>query len=86
MPGMPKRGRRKGAKGSTRRIQCDNCGAWIPEDKAIVVRRLYAPVEPQLARELERRGAIILRYPTVKRLCISCAVHYGYARRGRRSR
>jgi len=28
------RGRRKGGKGSSDRIQCTNCGATVPKDKA----------------------------------------------------
>lgn len=78
---MPKkrenRGRRKGDKGSVRRIQCDNCGKLVPEDKAVCVTRMYSPVDPQLARELEKRGAIIMRYPVTKCYCINCAIHYG---------
>jgi small subunit ribosomal protein S26e len=78
---MPKkrqnRGRHKGAKGRTRLIQCDNCGRLVPEDKAICVTRMYSPVDPQLARELEKKGAIITRYPVTKCYCINCAIHYG---------
>ena len=50
---MPKkrknRGRSKGDKGKSRLVQCDCCGRWVPEDKAIVVTRMYSPVDPQLA-------------------------------------
>ena len=64
---MPKkresRGRRKGDKGKSKMIQCDNCGRLVPEDKAICVTRNYSPVDPQLAAELEKKGAIIPRYP-----------------------
>lgn len=78
---MPKkrssRGRHKGAKGYVERIQCDNCGQLVPEDKAIKVTRMYSPVDPQLARELEKKGAIIMRYPVVKHYCISCAIFLG---------
>jgi len=78
---MPKkresRGRRKGDKGKARVIQCDNCGRLVPEDKAICVTRTYSPVDPQLAAELEKKGAIIPRYPVTKCYCISCAIHYG---------
>ncbi len=78
---MPKkrqnRGRHKGAKGSVSRVQCDNCGRWIPEDKAIKVTKMYSPVDPQLARELEKKGAIIMKYPVTKYYCVSCAIHYG---------
>ncbi len=78
---MPKkrenRGRRKGDKGSVSRIQCDNCGRMVPADKAICVTRMYSPVDPHLTRELERKGAIIMRYPVTKCYCINCAIHYG---------
>ncbi|MCE4600271.1 MAG: 30S ribosomal protein S26e [Desulfurococcales archaeon] len=78
---MPKkresRGRRKGAKGKTGTVQCDNCGRIVPADKAICVTRMYSPVDPQLARELEKKGAIIMRYPVTKCYCVSCAIHYG---------
>lgn len=78
---MPKkrenRGRRKGAKGYVSRTQCDNCGALVPEDKIICVTRTYSPVDPQLAAELEKRGAIIMKYPVTKCYCINCAIFYG---------
>ena len=71
------RGRHKGSKGHVEYIHCDNCGRLIPKDKAICVTKWYSPVDPQLARELERKGAIIMRYPVTKCYCVSCAVHYG---------
>ena len=78
---MPKkrksRGRSKGAKGKSALIQCDSCGAWVPEDKAITITRMYSPVDPQLAKELEKRGAIIARYPVTKHYCVSCAISLG---------
>lgn len=78
---MPKkrqnRGRHKGSKGRTRLVQCDNCGRLVPRDKAICITKMYTPIDPQLARELEKKGAIIMRYPVEKCYCISCAVHYG---------
>ena len=81
---MPKkrqnRGRHKGAKGHVGVVQCDNCGRIVPRDKAICIRTYYSPVDPQLARELEKKGAIIMRYPVEKCYCISCAIHYGLVR------
>jgi len=81
---MPKkrqsRGRHKGDKGKIRLIQCDNCGKLVPEDKAICVTRMYSPVDPQLARELEKKGAVVMRYPVTKCYCINCAIHYGLIR------
>ncbi|ADI32683.1 30S ribosomal protein S26e [Staphylothermus hellenicus] len=78
---MPKkresRGRHKGAKGKVGYVQCDNCGRIVPRDKAICITKWYSPVSPQLARELEKKGAIIMKYPVTKCYCISCAVHLG---------
>ena len=78
---MPKkrenRGRHKGGKGSVALVQCDQCGRMIPEDKAICRTRWYSPVDPQLAAELEKKGAIIARYPVKKCYCVSCAVFLG---------
>ncbi|MEM0341977.1 MAG: 30S ribosomal protein S26e [Desulfurococcus sp.] len=78
---MPKkresRGRRKGDKGKVGYVQCDQCGRRVPEDKAICVTRMYSPVPPQLAEELEKKGAIIQKYPVRKCYCVSCAVHLG---------
>ncbi len=78
---MPKkresRGRRKGDKGSVDRVQCDNCGAMVPEDKIVCVTRMYSPVDPQLASELEKKGAIVMKYPVTKCYCINCAIFYG---------
>jgi len=71
------RGRHKGDKGKTGVIQCDNCGRIVPADKAICVTRWYSPVDPQLARELEKKGAIIPKYKITKCYCVSCAVHLG---------
>lgn len=78
---MPKkresRGRRKGDKGYVERVACDNCGALVPSDKIICVQRTYSPVAPGLAEELEKKGAIIMKYPVKKCYCISCAIHFG---------
>jgi len=78
---MPKkresRGRRKGSKGKVGLIQCDQCGRLVPEDKAVCVTRMYSPVNPQLAAELEKKGAIIMKYPVTKCYCISCAIFLG---------
>jgi len=78
---MPKkrksRGRTKGAKGRTELVQCDSCGRWVPEDKAVVITKWYSPVDPQLARELEKKGTIIMRYPVKKYYCVSCAIYLG---------
>ncbi len=78
---MPKkresRGRHKGSKGRVDMVQCDQCGRMVPRDKAICVKRMYTPVDPQLARELEKKGAIIAKYPVTKCYCVSCAIFLG---------
>lgn len=84
---MPKkrksRGRSKGkGKGRAGYTYCSNCGARIPRDKAIKVVRYFSPVDPALARELEKEGAIIMRQRVVKEYCVSCAVHYGIVKIG----
>jgi small subunit ribosomal protein S26e len=38
---------------------------------------MYSPVDPQLAKELEKKGAIIMRYPVTRCYCINCAIHLG---------
>jgi len=53
------RGRRKGGKGSSDRIQCTNCGATVPKDKAKKVTSRLNLVEHQLAKELRAQGAYI---------------------------
>jgi small subunit ribosomal protein S26e len=78
---MPKkresRGRHQGSKGRVDLVQCDNCGRLVPRDKAICITKWYSPVSPQLAKELEKKGAIIMKYPVTKCYCVSCAVHLG---------
>ncbi len=78
---MPKkrknRGRHKGDKGKEGYVQCDNCGKLVPRSKAVRVTVPVMPVDPQLARELEKQGAIIPRYRVTKTLCINCAIFYG---------
>ncbi len=75
---MPKkrksRGRSKGGKGRGDRVQCDQCGAWVPRDKAKRVTKYVSLVDHQLARELERKGAYIQRQLVTRYYCISCAI------------
>ncbi len=71
------RGRAKGDKGRSARVQCDGCGAWIPRDKAIKVTKPVPIVDPQLARELRKRGAMISKRVVTKYLCVSCAIFQG---------
>jgi len=78
---MPKkrksRGRHKGDKGKEVMVQCDECGALLPRSKAVKVTRRYSPIDPQLARELREKGAIIPTYEVTKYLCIRCAIYRG---------
>jgi SSU ribosomal protein S26E len=71
------RGRAKGAKGHAELIQCDSCGAWVPRDKAIRVTKTVSPVDPQLAKELAKKGTIILKSVVTKSYCVKCAVYMG---------
>lgn len=76
---MPKkrksRGRSKGSKGQSSRVQCDSCGAWVPRDKAIKVTKPVSILDPQLTRELQKQGAFIYRRVVTKSYCISCAIY-----------
>ena len=78
---MPKkrksRGRSKGSKGRSDLVQCSQCGALIPRDKAKKVTVRRSLVDPTLAKELKAAGAYIASPVTVKYYCISCAVHFG---------
>ena len=58
------RGRQKGGKGSAGRIQCTNCGATVPRDKAKKVTSRLNLVEHTLAKELRAQGAYIDRKST----------------------
>ncbi len=71
------RGRRKGGKGSSDRIQCTNCGATVPKDKAKKVTSRLSLVEHSLAKELRAQGAYIASPSVLKWYCISCAIHFG---------
>ncbi|MEX0640350.1 MAG: 30S ribosomal protein S26e [Nitrosopumilaceae archaeon] len=71
------RGRRKGGKGSSTRIQCTNCGATVPSDKAKKVTSRLNLVEHTLAKELRAQGAYIASPRVLKWYCISCAIHFG---------
>jgi len=71
------RGRGKGQKGREPRVQCDSCGAWVPRSKAKRITTYASPVDPQLAKELEKKGTVIAKYPVTKTYCISCAIYRG---------
>lgn len=71
------RGRSKGAKGQEARVQCDNCGRWVPRSKVQRVTRRVGLIRGELARELKAQGAYIAESVLTKKLCVSCAIHYG---------
>lgn len=78
---MPKkrknRGRAKGAKGRDSTVLCDACGRPIPRGKAIKVTRYVSFIDPQLRKELEKKGAMISKTLVTKYLCVSCAIFQG---------
>jgi len=71
------RGRHKGDKGKESVVYCDNCGKMIPRSKAVRVTVPYSPIPADLAKELEKQGAIIPRYYITKTYCINCAIYLG---------
>ena len=71
------RGRRKGGKGSSDRIQCTNCGATVPRDKAKKITSRLNLVEHSLAKELRAQGTYIASPTVLNWYCISCAIHFG---------
>ena len=78
MPSKRKsRGRSKGGKGSSSLVQCTNCGAMVPRDKAKKSTRRVSLIEPQLAKELRQKGTYLPSWVDTKYYCISCAVHRG---------
>jgi small subunit ribosomal protein S26e len=81
------RGRAKGGSGRKGMIQCSNCGTLVPRDKAKRVTRWVTLVDPVMARELRKQGAILPHEKVMKYYCVSCAVHSGVSKvRGRDER
>jgi len=74
------RGRSKGGAGRKGLVQCSNCGKLIPRDKAKRVTRWVTLVDPLMARELRKQGAILPHEKVMKFYCVSCAVHTGIAK------
>lgn len=72
------RGRRKGGKGRGRMVQCDQCGAQVPADKAKKIYKKSSFINPRLAYDLRKQGAYIPGSQSVRYFCINCAVHRGY--------
>lgn len=70
------RGRRKGGKGRSGTVQCDNCGRSVPRDKAKRTTGRVNLVEHQLAKELREQGAYIPTSTVTNTYCVSCAIHF----------
>jgi len=51
--------------------------ALVPRSKAVKYTRMISPIDPQLAKELRDKGALIPRYRVTKYLCIRCAIFRG---------
>jgi small subunit ribosomal protein S26e len=71
------RGRSKGGKGVSTRVQCSQCGALIPRDKAKRVTAYKSLVDSGIAKELQSQGAIFARARTTRWFCVSCSIHRG---------
>ncbi len=69
------RGRTKGRKGRSKRVQCASCGGLVPRDKAKKTTQYTSLVDSSLYRELRAAGAYMARPKVEKYYCISCAVH-----------
>jgi small subunit ribosomal protein S26e len=70
--------RRKGQSGKTETVQCAQCGAIVPRDKAIEKIRSTLPLSKHLRNMLQRQGAYIHSTRRVVTYCISCAKHRKY--------
>lgn len=70
-------GRSGGSKGRAPPVQCDNCGRSVPADKAKKRTRYISVLDPRMAQELRKAGAIIPRRRETATYCVSCAIHFG---------
>jgi small subunit ribosomal protein S26e len=70
--------RKKGQSGRTRSLECAQCGALIPRDKAIEKTRRGLPLNRQLIKFLKNQGARIHAGKTTVYYCVSCAKHRKY--------
>ncbi|NIQ07482.1 MAG: 30S ribosomal protein S26e [Candidatus Korarchaeota archaeon] len=72
------RGRSKGrSPGREKLVQCDLCGAQVPDDKAIKTTDKSPPVNRKLAYTLRKQGAYVPTKREVKYYCVSCAIKIG---------
>lgn len=72
---MVKEAKRKGNKGKPQTVTCDSCGARIPRNKAIRIRKHSLPIDRRLFDELKRRKASLHIGSVIVTYCISCARH-----------
>ncbi|MFW9853923.1 MAG: 30S ribosomal protein S26e [Candidatus Thorarchaeota archaeon] len=71
------RGRSKGKKGASQRVQCSSCGQQVPRDKAKRKTAYKSLVDPVIRSELRKQGTKVPRIPMIRYYCVSCAVHRG---------
>lgn len=70
--------RRKGQSEKNRSVECAQCGAKVPRDKAIVKRRFGVPLDSRLRKTLLDLGARLHACRNVAYYCVSCAKHRKY--------
>jgi small subunit ribosomal protein S26e len=71
------RGRSKGKKGASQRVQCSACGQLVPRDKVKRKTVYKSIVDPIIRKELRQAGTKVPRIPMIRYFCVSCAVHRG---------
>jgi small subunit ribosomal protein S26e len=70
--------RRKGQTGKVGVVQCIQCGALVPRDKAIQKRRSGLPLSRRLRSLLLKQGAHLSIRTRQVHYCVSCAKHRKY--------
>lgn len=70
--------RKKGQSGRTKSVECTQCGALIPRDKAVEKVKRGLPLDRQLIKTLKDQGARIHAGKTTVYYCVSCAKHRKY--------
>ena len=65
----------KGNRGKSQRVQCDSCGALIPRNKSIRVRKHALPIDRNLYDTLRKMNASIHIGMVIVLYCLSCAKH-----------
>ncbi len=68
-------GRSGGSRGRAQTVQCSSCGRSVPADKAKKSTKYVSVVDPRMAQELRKAGAVIPRRRETQIFCISCAIH-----------